>query len=153
MEKKIDKCLILLSKRGRAVVIIIVAIGPSASGRGQRPRCRGASALQRSQRGRIRGFIAGPYCAVQPAAQHCYAAVQHKCCTVYLFPIQAVPLSICLGTVGASIVQVSVYQFNYHFRKPSIPKPYLYTREYPVFFNYSYKLYYYQYFYYLTQRT
>ena len=32
----------------RAVVIIIVAISPSASGRGQRPRCRGASALWRS---------------------------------------------------------------------------------------------------------
>ena len=38
MEKKMDKCLILLSKRGRAVVIIVVAIGPSASVRGRRPR-------------------------------------------------------------------------------------------------------------------
>jgi len=34
MEKKMDKCLILLSKRGRAVVIIVVTIGPSASSRG-----------------------------------------------------------------------------------------------------------------------
>ena len=48
MEKKMDECLILLSKRGRAVVIIVVAIGPSASGRGRRPRRRGASALWRS---------------------------------------------------------------------------------------------------------
>ena len=48
MEKKIDKCLILLSKRGRAVVIIVVTLGPSVSGRGRRPRCRGAKALWRS---------------------------------------------------------------------------------------------------------
>ena len=48
MEKKMDEYLILLSKRGRAVVIIVVTIGPSASGRGRRPRCRGASALWRS---------------------------------------------------------------------------------------------------------
>jgi len=34
MEKKMDKCLILLSKRGRAVVIIVVTIGPSASYKG-----------------------------------------------------------------------------------------------------------------------
>jgi len=34
MEKKMDECLILLSKRGRAVVIIVVTLGPSASGRG-----------------------------------------------------------------------------------------------------------------------
>jgi len=39
MEKKIDKCLILLSKRGRAVVIIVVIIGPLTFGRGRRPRC------------------------------------------------------------------------------------------------------------------
>jgi len=48
MEKKMDECFILLSKRERAVVIIVVTIGPSASGRGQRPRCRGASAMWRS---------------------------------------------------------------------------------------------------------
>jgi len=48
MEKKMDKCLILLSKRGRAMVIIVVAIGPLASARGRRPMCRGASALWRS---------------------------------------------------------------------------------------------------------
>ena len=41
MKKKMDECLILLSKRGRAVVIIVMAIGQSASG-------RGASALWRS---------------------------------------------------------------------------------------------------------
>ena len=93
MEKKMDECLIILSKRGRAVVIIVITLSLSASGRGQRPRCRGAKALWRSQCGRIRGFIAGPYCAVQRAAQYCYAAaqyyavVQHKCYTVCLFPI------------------------------------------------------------------
>jgi len=48
MEKKMDESFIILSKRGRAVVIIVVAIGPSASGRGRRPRRRGASALWRS---------------------------------------------------------------------------------------------------------
>jgi len=48
MGKKMDECLILLSKRGRAVVIIVVTLGPSASGRGRRPRCRGAKALWRS---------------------------------------------------------------------------------------------------------
>jgi len=48
MEKKMDECLILLSKRGRAVIIIVMTLGPSASGRGQRPRCRGAKALWRS---------------------------------------------------------------------------------------------------------
>ena len=101
MEKKMDECLIVLSKRGRAVVIIVMTLGPSASGRGRRPRYRGAKALWRSQCGRIRDFIAGPYCAVQQAAQHyyaaaqhCYAAVQHKCCTVCLFPIQFRALTI-----------------------------------------------------------
>jgi len=34
MEKKMDKSLIHLSKRERAVVIIVVTLGPSASGRG-----------------------------------------------------------------------------------------------------------------------
>jgi len=34
MEKRMDKCLILLSKRGRAVVIIVMTISPSAFGRG-----------------------------------------------------------------------------------------------------------------------
>jgi len=48
MEKKMDECLFLLSKRGRAVVIIVVTSGPLASGRGRMPRCRGASALWRS---------------------------------------------------------------------------------------------------------
>jgi len=45
MEKKIDKCLIPLSKRERAVVIIVMAIGPSAFGLCQRPRCQGAKTL------------------------------------------------------------------------------------------------------------
>ena len=48
MEKKMDKYFILLSKKGRAVVIIIITLGPSASGKGRRPRCRGAKALWRS---------------------------------------------------------------------------------------------------------
>jgi len=48
MKKKMDKCLIVLSKRVRAVVIIVMAIGSSAFGIGQRPRCRGANALWRS---------------------------------------------------------------------------------------------------------
>jgi len=43
-----DECFILLSKRGRAVVIIVVTISLSAFGRGRRPRCRGAKALWRS---------------------------------------------------------------------------------------------------------
>jgi len=47
MKKKIDECLIVLSKRKRAVVIIVVTIGPLASSRGRRPRCRGAEALVR----------------------------------------------------------------------------------------------------------
>jgi len=34
MEKKIDKCLNPLFKRGRAVVIMVVPISPSAFGRG-----------------------------------------------------------------------------------------------------------------------
>jgi len=42
MEKKMDEYLILLFKRERAVVIIVVTLGPSASSRGRRPRCRGA---------------------------------------------------------------------------------------------------------------
>jgi len=43
--KKMNELFFDLSKRGRAVVIIVVTLGPSASGRGRRPRCRGAKAL------------------------------------------------------------------------------------------------------------
>jgi len=38
MEKKMDKCLIIVFKRGRAVVIIVVTLSLLASGRGRRPR-------------------------------------------------------------------------------------------------------------------
>jgi len=34
MEKKMDECLILLSKRGRAMVIIVVTLSPLAFGKG-----------------------------------------------------------------------------------------------------------------------
>ena len=34
---------------------------------------------------------------MQRAAQHCYAAVQHKCYTVYLFPII---ISLSLSLIG-----------------------------------------------------
>ena len=50
MEKKMDESFFIcfLFKRGRAMVIMVMTISPSASGRDRRPRCRGASALWRS---------------------------------------------------------------------------------------------------------
>jgi len=48
MEKKIGECLFFLSKRERAMVIIVVTISPLALSRGRRPRCQGAKALWRS---------------------------------------------------------------------------------------------------------